>query len=200
MTAELRLTVKTLASGASDSINWEIDYSKANAKIIADAAWQAMEDVKGMVQREGRASIASGGLGPKWQKALRVDRYPSEPSIDAAVYVSHKIPYAGIFETGGIITGRPLVWIPTRNAPARIAGKRPTPALFARAVGPLRSVNVPGNPPMLVGRFGRSREVLPMFIGVRSLRMRKLFDVGAAVVRGRDAFPQFYDRRIAEKA
>jgi hypothetical protein len=77
-----------------------------------------------IAKRDGRASIAAGGFGPKWQNALRANVYPrGGDSIRAAAVIYHKVPYAIAFEEGAIIQGKPLLWLPLPTVPIGRGGR-----------------------------------------------------------------------------
>lgn len=121
-----------------------------NRQIIAEAGTAAIRDVAAKVKREGRAEIGRAGFSRRFQNALRVRVFPPEGvSIDAAVFVKHASDYAGIFETGGTITGSPFLWLPLPAAPLKIGRQRVTPKLYSQRIGPLHSIKRPGKPPLL---------------------------------------------------
>jgi hypothetical protein len=196
------LTFKSAATGAADALDWEVAFNASLRRRISTAAWLALQDVGTQVDILGRIAIKRGGFGPKWQSAWKSKVYPSDkPSIDAALYTRHKVPYAGIFETGGTVKGNPLMWIPTRNVPV-LGGRlrKMTPARFAKTIGPLSGPRrTPGSnrTPVLFGRLPGSKKRVPMFIGVRSVFQKKRFNVGAAVVSAASKFPRYYERRLA---
>ena len=170
---------------------------------ISTAAWLALKDVGTQVDIGGRTAIKAGGFGPKWQSAWKSKVYPAnKPSIDAALYTRHKVPYAGIFETGGTIKGNPLMWLPTKNVPV-LPGRlrKMTPARFARTIGPLsgpRRTAGSNRGPILFGALPGSKKKVPMFIGIRTAFQKKRFNVGAAVTRAARTFDRYYTRRLAE--
>jgi hypothetical protein len=126
---------------------------------IAAAGSGAISEAGDIVKREGRADIAAAGFSRKWQNAFRVNVYPKRPkvSINAAALAFHKIGYAGVFEEGATIPGKPLLWLPLKSTPKRVGGKRATPAQYVRTVGPLFSINRPGKNPLLAGQIALSR-------------------------------------------
>lgn len=187
---------------------------------IATAATLAINDVALQVKTQGRAAIGAAGFSRRWQNALRVNVYPEKGrvSVDAAAFVYHKIPYAGVFEDGARISGSPLLWLPLPNIQQRIGGKRLTPRLFIASVGPLHSVNVPGKSPMLAAyvsaSFGAGKKVtlaslragmrrrsrsglgavrsVPIFFGINTVQLRARFGLQAIFDRGRAALAQAY--------
>ena len=119
---------------------------------IAKASTGAVREAADLAKAAGRRAIAAAGFSSRWQNALRAKVYPQTGySIDAAAYIWHKIPYAGIFETGGTIAGHPLLWLPIGNAPP-----------IGKFNGKLISINRPGKPPLLAtvapARRGKKRK------------------------------------------
>jgi hypothetical protein len=169
-------------------------------KPIAVAATGAMKDAAAQIKTRGRANIAAAGFSSKWQNALQVNVYPQHGvALDPALWAYHKIKYAGVFETGAVITGKPFLWLPIAALPSKIGSSRMTPRLYQQIVGPLRSIRVPGKAPMLVGpvrggqagsqltlsklragvRGGKGVETMPLFIGIRSVTERPRFGLQA---------------------
>src|SRR5690242_11406255 len=153
MTLRFRLT--DAAKGFVDAVSREL------RKPIARAATAAIREAGQIAKRNGRSSIAAAGFSRKWQNALRVNVYPPQgESLRPAAFIFHKIKYAGAFEEGAVIAGKPLLWLPLGNVPVR-RGRPMTPSQYARSVGPLVSVQRPGSPPLLFpkyrGKRGRRR-------------------------------------------
>lgn len=125
----------------------------AKEHIVARAATSGLKEVAGDVKRFGRAAIARAGFSARWQAAFRVDIYPRRgESINAAAFVHHNIPYAGVFETGATISGHPYLWLPLPNAPKRIGREKITPARYLQSVGKLIFIRGRGGRPLLAGR------------------------------------------------
>lgn len=196
----MTLKIKSEATGPANALDWELAFKRDAVDRVAYAGYNALRDVADEIRRTGRQSIAKGGrFGPRWQNALRVRVYPEAKISDsAAAFVYHKIPYAGIFETGGIVQrrGRGLLWLPTDNAPVLIRGKRPTPKLFTQAYGPLRSARKRSlKTPLLIGKIG-SGKPKPMFFGISEARMRRRFNVAGAISVAVSHFPIYYNRNL----
>jgi hypothetical protein len=206
------------------------EFAKAIADIqkpVAEAATGAMADAAQIAKTGGRASIASAGFSSRWQNALRANVYPAggKTSLQPAALIYHKIAYSNVFETGAVIRGRPMLWLPIHeNLPLQARGKQWTPNDFVAKVGPLRSVNVPGKPPMLAGKvavgmtgatlalpsaamtrkgkrarsaFAKQREVWkPLFIGHDAVSIRKKFNVAAAVDKARGQLGALYLKHL----
>lgn len=191
---------------------------------VAEAATAAMTDAANQVKTEGRADIARAGFSKRWQNTLRADVYPSrgKVSVSAAALIHHKIQYAGVFEEGATIRGKPFLWLPLRTTPKKIGGQRMTARLFAERVGPLRFVQRPGHRPLLMAqvrstdaavRKGVSLNALkrgkaakrgtlrsvPMFVGIETVTIRKKFNITAIVQRARDALFELYFRHFRDE-
>ena len=80
-----------------------------------------MEITARNITNRGRTEIARAGFGKRWQRTWKATVYPEKGrSVEPAVYARHKINYAGVFEFGLTVKGKPYLWIPTRNAPKNI--------------------------------------------------------------------------------
>lgn len=165
---------------------------------MAEAITLATRQAADRLKTAGRQAIAAGGFGPRWQNTFRVEVYPRDkPSLTPAVWVYHKIPYAGAFEYGSTHSGKPLMWLPTKNAPARIGVSKATPRLYVKNIGPLKSAQA-GRTPLLVATKGvaRNKRERVMFVGVRSVTIPKKFSVTPAVEQAARLIPELYYDRL----
>lgn len=187
---------------------------------IATAATRAIEDAAAEAKSDGRANIAAAGFSRKWQNALRADAYPrgAQTSVNAAAHIYHRIGYAGVFEDGARISGRPWLWLALPHVAPKIGRFRMTPARYP---GPLQFVRRPGRPPLLMAQIGMSRATakrggpsqltagtirkgasaggkhrvvrsVPVFVGISTVRIRKQFGVTAIVRRAARRLPSLY--------
>lgn len=153
----------------------------------------AFKRVAADVQAKGRAEIARSGLSRRWQSGFRTYVFPRVPNgkLDVAMRGQHRIGYANIFERGGAIAGRPLLWVPLPTAPAKINGKATTARSMIAAGVRLFKIERPGRPPLLAGyamRFGgRKTSVAQLRTGQRNVRRRQ---ARAAFGGGLGARPQ----------
>ena len=161
---------------------------QAEDKIDAAAAG-AVEDVAKLAVKEGRENIAAAGFPLRWQQALTYNFYPNEGGNPAAL-IFHQIPYAGVFETGMTIQGKPLLWLPIEaNLPAGVQ----SPKKYGRK---LVSVNIAGKPPLLFDAVNRL--LGPLFVGVRSVDIRKRFDLYRIYAAAAARLGEFYEKRIKD--
>ena len=153
-----------------------------------DAARQgAVKDAADLAVKEGRANIAAAGFSSRWQKGLTYNFYPNKGD-DPAAFIFDRIPFAIVFERGMTIAGRPLLWLPIeRNLPQGVH----SPKQYGRE---LVSVNIAGKPPLMFDKFNRLRG--PLFVGMRSVDIRKRFDLMRIFQAAADRVGEFYEKRI----
>lgn len=99
---------------------------KSREQLLAqqDKAISAAANMAASMMQAGMSkSIVSGGkFGARWTDGLHVT---VEHGVRRAVIsTTHDIPYAGIFEEGGTIEGKPLLWIGLSGTDAE--GVRPS--------------------------------------------------------------------------
>jgi hypothetical protein len=154
---------------------------------IEEAKAGAVQDAADLAVSEGRANIASAGFSGRWQAALDSTFFPNKGG-DPAALIFHRIPFAGVFQRGIRIGGRPLLWLPIeKNLPAGIHSPR---AYGGRLV----SVNVRGKRPLLFD--AGKRELGPLFVGVSQVNIRKRFDLYRIFARAAERMREFYEKRI----
>ena len=130
---------------------------------VAEAATKAMREAGEIAKKEGRATIAAAGFSKRWQNTLRVDVFPSgkKISVNPAANVYHKIPYAGVFEEGAEIRGKPKLWLPLPSlAVKRVDRKKVTPKLIQTllpSAEKLQTIKRGGKPPLLAVKVRLSK-------------------------------------------
>lgn len=147
---------------------------------VAEAAVAALRETAADAVQEGRRDIAGAGrFGARWQQGLQYRTKDAtdngEPSLQASATIFHKIGFAGVFEFGATIAGKPLLWIPTTpGAPApRKSGKK------------LVSATVRGRP-LLFDAADHDRDRKPLYIGVPSVRIPKKWHITEIIKRHYD--------------
>jgi len=187
---------------------------------IAFAGTAAITEAGEIVKAQGRADIAAAGFSRRWQNTLRVNIYPrGRTSIDAAALIFHRIQYAGVFEEGAVIGGKPKLWLPLPTAPKRAGRSKMTPALYVRTVGPLVSIERPGKPPLLAGRIATNRRgqinkgkvtlsalrrggkgapstLVPLFIGIDRVNIRDRFSIREITERAAGRLAELYLKHL----
>ena len=147
---------------------------------------------------------------------MRLNVYPKKgTSLRAAALIWHKIPYAGVFEEGATIRGRPTLWLPLPSTPQKYGRYRLTPERYNKEIGPLQYVKRPGKSPLLFARVkstksgkpgsrvtlsrlkagargqGKTTSV-PVFVGIDSVSIRKRLDITGIVRKARDRLADLY--------
>lgn len=181
---------------------------------IAKAATIAVTEAGQIALTTGRAAIAAGGLSSKWQNAYRLTVYPKggTPSVDTAAWLFHKIPYANIFQTGGVVAGKPLLFIPLTGVPATIGRNKMTPDNYTKLIGPLVAVNLPGHRPLLFGsssvgktgrpgkptlkKLGKAGTLVPLFVGIPQINIKKRFDLDATAAAAASRLGALYTNNL----
>lgn len=157
-------------------------------RAIVAAKEAAVRQAADEAVKEGRANISAAGFSSRWQKALVSNFYPNKDTGDPAALIHHRIPFAGVFERGITISGRPLLWLPIeQNLPRGIR----SPSEYGRR---LVSVNIAGKPPLLFDPDNRLRG--PLFFGTPRVTIRKRFDLYRIFARAAEHMREFYEQRI----
>lgn len=139
--------------------------------VVARAVTLAMREIADLGETQGRDNIASAGFGPRWTKSWKGDAYPPAPtvSVRAAAYFRHGIPFAGVYEDATSISGNPLMWILSKNAPKlSLSGGRGNPKLkprnFRQQIGKLYLVTRNVKRPLLMAPISvpRSQKTGPV--------------------------------------
>lgn len=76
-------------------------------------------DMSVVLLRNGRARIASSGNfgSARWLQGFNVAAFPQSGALtNARIQIWHDVPYAHIHDKGGLIRGKPLLWIPLSHA------------------------------------------------------------------------------------
>jgi hypothetical protein len=193
-------------------------------RIMSKAATLAMREVGRDAVAKGRASIAAGGFSTRFQRTLRaINKPPSGFVLNPSVYVHSTVNYADIFETGKTIAaeGDNWLWLPLPSVPRGAHREHMTAREYFKNIGPLIKLKRPkGETPILAavirrgpkaqpfgkfatrsqlkrGKGGRGEvEVIPLFVGVRSVTIPKKFDVHAAAEQAFDQLEKFYKENL----
>lgn len=83
---------------------------KASAQVRKKMAG-AMRQAEKAILTQGRDDIQSAGnFGARWTEGLQSNIEEGDERI--TLTVTHNVPYWSVFQTGKLIRGRPLLWIP----------------------------------------------------------------------------------------
>ena len=197
--AKLEFTIAAL--GGSNSFRAAV---VAANKEVAEAATRTMDITAKNITNRGRKDIARAGFGNKWQRTWRAIRYPEKTklSVEPAVYARHKIDYAGVFEYGITIKGKPFLYVPTKDAPKKIGRFKTTPRRFVQKFPTFKLSSVGRftgtTKPLLVAPYRRGRGKLKkgeqrvLFVGIRRATNKKKFNLTRIVDQARRIIPRLY--------
>jgi len=186
-------------------------------KPMAKAATAAIKDADALVKKGAKSAFASAGFSGRSQNAMKSVITPkSGDSINVSADFFLRPAYLNVFETGGTIQGKPLLWLPLDTVPLGASGKRLTPKQYVDRIGSLHSVRG-GKTPLLVGKGTRGQILratakavrfrkraglqqgqvnIPLFVGVRAVNIRKKFDLAGIVASTRAKLGELYLKNI----
>lgn len=163
---------------------------RKDAERVRAAARGAAQDVANQIVLLGQGDIASAGnFGSRWTEGLKAT--VTEGGGNIRINVTHDVSYFNIFQYGGVIAGKPMLWIPlsaefggdAQGVRARDYGSR----LFR--VPNSRTPNArAGKAPLLLSYDDRQ----PKYFGKESVTIPKKFHIveiaRAAAQRMRDVY------------
>lgn len=118
----------------------------------------AMREAEKAILVQGRQDIQSAGnFGPRWTEGLRGEIDEAEDKV--TLTVTHSVPYWSVFQSGKLIRGQPLLWIPL-------------PGVDPSERGDFFQTSKKGNL-LLFKREGR--EITPVRVGKESVNIPKKF-------------------------
>lgn len=184
---------------------FEEEVKKAQ-KPIAVAATEAMREAGDIVRAESKSAFAAAGFGRSAQNSMRSAVTPERgESLSPFVDFTLRPGFWSVFESGAVIRGRPLLWLPTDNVPLGTGKRRLTPRQYRERVGPLTAARGTKRP-ILLGQASRATVLratakvvrlrkravragallgakVPMFIGVPLVNIGKRVDLEAILRR-----------------
>lgn len=193
-------------------------------KIIAKALTKSMRDVAKDGRDRARSAIASAGFGNRSSKSIRFKMFPANADVlNPEAYIHSTLNYLDIFERGGVISGKPYIWLPLPSVPKIRGRDHMTPRQYVKNIGPLVTIRRDGKPPMLgavvtgsaraqpfgtfvtKGRLKRgaagkgARRIVPLFVAVTSVVIPKKFDVTSEIEKAAQKLPSLYDQNEDKK-
>lgn len=137
-----------------------------------------------MILEKAKTDIAgAGNFGQRWTDGLHVNVEGAAPNM--RIYMTHDIPYASIFETGGVITGSPMLWIPLSGTDAE--GTRAS--AFGDGLFSARYPRADGGAPLLFSMADKQ----PRYFGVSEVTIPKKFQLTEDVVSVMANFRAVFD-------
>lgn len=137
-----------------------------------------------MIEAKGKADIAgAGNFSGTWVNGLHVSVEKSGLN-QMRISMTHDDPRVAIFEKGGVVKGRPLLWIP-------ISGTDAEGVRASAYGGKLYSVNNPGQRRPLLFSVADKK---PKYFGIESVTIPKLFHLAEAQKSVMANFRQLFDQ------
>lgn len=154
--------------------NWERLGSRFDTAILT-----ALNMARSMIEEQAKANIAgSGNFGSDWTNGLHV-------TLDnMRISMTHDIPYAGIFETGGTISGKPYLWLPISGSGA--------PRITENADKLFSVQRKAGGPPLLFSLADKS----PKYFGVTSVTIPKKWRLNDIQKNVMQNFREMFDKAL----
>jgi hypothetical protein len=209
---EYRMRIEAALSGSLSEI---LD---AERRAVEQAVTAGVRAAAEGLKAELRAQVTGAGLGQRLARTWRSASYPKGgTSLGAAALVWSKAPdIVRVFDQGAVIRSRRGLWLAIPTAAAGRTGdggRRMTPEVWERSTGmPLRFVYRRGRPSLLVVDHARlnsrgravanrgrkagagysrlaGRTMVPLFILVPQVTMRKRLDIDSAARRWLDRLP-----------
>lgn len=162
---------------------WAQQYTELAAKLNR-ALTAAMNIAASMILDAARQDISSAGnFGQSWTSGLTMDIEGAAPNM--RMYLTHTIPYAGIFETGGVIQGKPFLWIPISGTDAQ--GVRAS--AFGGGLFSAKYPRKGGGPPLLFSMADKK----PRYFGASSVTIPKKFQLTEDITNVMSNFRAVFD-------
>jgi hypothetical protein len=176
----------------SDVPDW-IKAIRDKQQPVAEAAVAALRDVAAESVQEGRKDIAAAGpnFRTNWQEGLKYGtknaRQNGKALLTAQATIYHRYGIAGVFEFGAVISGKPMLWIPTTRG-------GPTPKKSGKK---LVSATVNGQP-MLFDAGDKDRHRKPLYIGVPTVTIKKKFHITEIVKENVKKMGKFFIKNFKD--
>lgn len=134
---------------------------------LSNAAKATITEAERRILAAGKADMAAGGNfgSARWQRGLHTRVTQTGPQ-SFILTVLHRVPFWRIFEFGGRIKGRPLLWIPLPWANTKVRARD-----YPR---PLFRVDRAGKNPLLMTSTGKGKATA-VYVGVKSVFLKRRF-------------------------
>lgn len=172
------------------SAQWRRRFSHELPSAIAVAISRGARDAGADMQRRGREDIArSGNFGTRWTHGFFAHVEPKHGALlNAKINLTHRLWFAFIHEFGGIVRGRPMLWIPLSFA---ADAKGIYARDYARQYGGLFRVDrKSGGRPLLLS----IRDKQPKYFGIEQVFIPKRWNLRGISRDIMSVFGQYYDK------
>lgn len=185
------MAVRVVLKGESISVQTRRNMA-TNLSDMARATTNGAKEAAQQILTRGRQDIGSAGrFGPRWIEGLKADVQPKSGAlINAKITITHDIEYFDVFETGGVIRGRPLLWIPLSYTGLKISA-----GTYARVFGGLFTVRRASGPPLLFSAVDKK----PKYFGISQVTIPKKFHIAEICQNVMAGFDAIYTRNMPAK-
>lgn len=218
MVRQLKYEVGTSIGNRDAAYRWSRNLTEDQQEIAK--AWTAAYRAGGELAKvRGRLAIGAAGFSRKWQNALRVNVYPpKQDSLRPAIYMYHKIPYAGVFNDGDTIRGGQgagFMWLPVVGLPPSVnvnnfearTGQKLIPFRNPKSGNLVLGVSIKvkkvGPTKLSLTRLRRGEsgkvgvtETVPVFVGIRQVHIGQKFDLDAVMSSVESELPGLFIRNM----
>lgn len=148
---------------------------------MAKAIQKGGRDTAAAIEARGRADIASGGnFGGRWTSGFHATVGAPTSPTNLRISVFSDVPYFSIFEFGGVIKGKPLLWIPFSWTGIK------TPS--SQYQGNLVRVDRKDGAPLLIDTDDKQ----PKYFGIAQVTEKKRFHIREIIAAELNNFRQRY--------
>ena len=163
----------------------------ANLSLIAQAVTNAARLASAEIISRGRADMHSAGkFGSRWDESLHADVFPKTGAlINSRIDVYHVLPGASIFEYGGVIHCKPLLWIPLSYTGLTISAHD-----YTQRFGALFFVQRTVGAPLLLD----IKTHKPKYFGVASVTIHQKFHLRQIGLDVMSRFVDFYNQQFTK--
>ena len=184
------MTLKVSFNGKQAGPKFKAAATK-NKSLLARSITAAARDVAEYILVKGRANMRAAGDfdSARWQLGLHADVTPKFGAItNPRIVVYHDVKYFNIFEYGGIIRGKPMLWIPLSYTGLTMRARE-----YGRRYGLFRVDRKKDGLPLLIS----IRDGKPKYFGKKQVRMPRKFRIRTVAAEGARLMPKYYTRNLA---
>lgn len=161
---------------------------KLRERAVTIAAKRTMEEAGEIITRQARADIlGSGNFSARWPNSLRVVIDKTRGPLNYVLRITSTIKYFFIHEFGGIIKGKPLLWIPLPWNRQKVRAREFSGKLFR--------VDRKGKNPLLMTPRGKG-EAEAMYVGVKQVRLKRRFHLRDIVRNTARRLPALFRKNL----
>jgi len=176
--------VKLNGKEAGDKV---MQRAKKYQAAIVQSVEKAAKEVQTRIKNDGDKNIKAGGkFGARWTNAWQVTS--TAKGVDAEIRARHAIWYAGVFEYGAVIHGKPMLWIPLSYTNVKVRARDYPGGLF-------RVKRKRDGLELLLSRSSKK----PIYFGKRRVRIPKKWSLRRITSENAMRFKAIYRREFRSR-